>query len=140
MANHPATLPTASAPATPSPWRERTLSRLVTHVRSVLPVSAVAFVTTGGDDASEEQPVGWFVDEDLRVAIEASVTRMVRTRALLLPRVDAWQAAPDLMEAIGAELGEARAQRVWKGYRAASVPAGCTRGGVARRDAPAREG
>ena len=42
----PSTLPPAPpAPSTPAPWRERTLARLVSHVRAVLPVSAVAFVT-----------------------------------------------------------------------------------------------
>jgi len=120
MAIHPASPPDSSAAAAPAPWRERTLSRLVTHVRAVLPVSAVAFVTARSGEA-DEQPVGWFADEDLRVAIEASLSRMVRARSLLLPRVDAWQAAPELMEAIGDELGEARAQRVWESYRAASV-------------------
>ena len=131
MAIHPASLPTPSAPAPPAPWRERTLSRLVTHVRAVLPVSAVAFVTAQSDEGAEE-PIGWFADEDLRVAIEASLSRMVRTRSLVLPRVDAWQAAPDLMEAIGAELGEARAQRVWEGYRAASVIVCPVRGEIGR--------
>src|SRR5829696_7182870 len=46
---------------------------------------------------------------------------MVRTRCLLLPRVDAWEAAPDLMEAMGEQLGEEHAQRVWESYRAASM-------------------
>src|SRR5215210_5746969 len=101
MAIHPASLPTPSAPTPPAPWRERTLSRLVTHVRAVLPVSAVAFVTAESDDSAEE-PIGWFADEDLRVAVEASLSRMVRSRSLVLPRVDAWQAAPDLMDAISA--------------------------------------
>jgi len=89
-------------------------------VRAVLPVSAVAFVTAQSDDPTEER-VDWFADEDLRVAIDASLSRMVRPRALVLPRVDAWEAAPELMEAIRAKLGEARAQRVWEGYRTASV-------------------
>jgi GAF domain-containing protein len=120
MTTHPADLPTPPAPAPPAPWRERTLSRLVTHLRAVLPVSAVVFVTARSEEATEER-IGWFADDDLRVAIEASLSRMVRTHSLLLPRVDAWEAAPDLIEAIRAELGEARARRVWEGYRAASV-------------------
>lgn len=108
-------------PATRASWRERTLSRLVAHVRAVLPVSAVAFVTSESDELDVEHPIGWFADEDLRTAIEASLSRMVRTRSLLLPRVDAWQAAPDLMGAISARLGEERTRRVWESYRAASV-------------------
>ncbi|HMJ97238.1 MAG TPA: GAF domain-containing protein, partial [Thermoleophilaceae bacterium] len=132
MAIHPASAQTPSAPTPPAPWRERTLSRLVTHVRAVMPVSAVAFVTAGSDELDAEQPIGWFADEDLRVAIEASLSRMVRTRSMLLPRVDAWQAAPDLMEAISAELGEARAQRVWDAYRGASVIVCPVRGEIGR--------
>ena len=84
-----------------------------THVRAVLPVSAVAFVTPT-PTADDGSPIGWFADEDLRVAIEASLSRLVRSRPLLLPRVEAWQAAPELMEAISAELGQERAQRVWE--------------------------
>jgi GAF domain-containing protein len=131
MTTHPASPPTSSAPAPPAPWRERTLARLVTHVRAVLPVSAVAFVTAQSDDGTEE-PIGWFADDDLRVAITASLSRMVRTRSLVLPRVDAWQAAPDLKEAIAGELGEARAQHVWEGYRAASVIVCPVRGEIGR--------
>ena len=131
MAIHPASLPTPSSRMPPAPWRERTLARLVTHVRAVLPVSAVAFVTARSD--AVEEPVGWFADDDLRVAIQASLSRMVRPRSLLLPRVDAWQAAPDLMEAINAALGDARAQRVWEGYRAASVIVCPVRGEIGRK-------
>jgi len=129
MAIHPASLP--SAPTPPVPWRERTLSRLVTHVRTALPVSAVAFVAAEPDDRTEA-PIGWFADEDLRVAIEASLSRMLRTRSLLLPRVDAWQAAPELLDAISAELGDARARRVWEAYRAASVIVCPVRGEIGR--------
>jgi sigma-B regulation protein RsbU (phosphoserine phosphatase) len=92
----------------------------VAHVRAVLPVSAVAFVTAESEQAPKHT-AGWFANDDLQVAIEVSLSRMVRARSLLLPRIDAWQAAPELLEAITAELGEARAQRVWRGYRAASV-------------------
>lgn len=118
---HPGTLPSPPAPAAPAPWRERTLARLVAHVRAVLPVSAVAFVTAESGDLSAQRPAGWFASEDLRAAVEASLSRMLRAGSLLLPRVDAWQAAPDLMEAINAQLGDERARRVWESYRAASV-------------------
>ena len=121
MTTHPASLPTPSAPTPPVPWRERTLSRLVAHLRAVLPVSAVAFVTAESEEAPAQHTTGWFANEDLRVAIEVSLSRMLRPRSLLLPRIDAWQAAPELLDAIVAELGEERAARVWRGYRAASV-------------------
>ena len=103
---HLGTLPSSPASASPAPWRERTLSRLVAHVRAVLPVSAVAFVTAGSDELSTERSAGWFANEDLRAAVEASLGWMLRSQSLLLPRVDAWEAAPDLMEAISAHVGE----------------------------------
>jgi GAF domain-containing protein len=118
---HPGTLRSTPEPASPAPWRERTLSRLVAHVRAVLPVSAVAFVTVESAEGSAQRPAGWFANDDLQVALEASLPRMLRTRSLLLPRVDAWEAAPDLMKAISVELGEERAEEVWDSYRAASV-------------------
>jgi GAF domain-containing protein len=90
-------------------------------VRAVLPVSAVVFVAADAEELPAQHATGWFANDDLRVALEASLTRMVRTRSLLLPRIDAWQAAPELMDAISARLGEQRARGVWDGYRAASV-------------------
>jgi GAF domain-containing protein len=124
--SQPSTLPaTTPAPAHSAPWRERTLARLVQHVRTVLPVSAVAFLT---DDAAGGRPVGWFADEDLRAAIESSMSRLARGRALFLPRVEAWQAAPDLMDAIAEELGQERAREAWAVYRKASVIACPVRG------------
>jgi GAF domain-containing protein len=118
---HLSALPSSPATTSPAPWRERTLARLVAHVRAVLPVSAVAFVTAEPDELATERPAGWFASEDLRAAVEASLGWMLRSRSLLLPRVDAWEAAPDLMEAISSQLGEERAQSVWGSYRAASV-------------------
>jgi GAF domain-containing protein len=129
---HLSTLPSSPAPASPAPWRERTLSRLVAHVRAVLPVSAVAFVTAEPGDPATERHAGWFASEDLRAAVETSLGWMLRSRSLLLPRVDAWEAAPDLMEAISAQVGEERAQSVWGSYRAASVIVCPVRGEIGR--------
>jgi sigma-B regulation protein RsbU (phosphoserine phosphatase) len=107
------------------PWRARTLARLVQHVRTVLPVSAVAFLT---EDTTEADPPGWFADDDLRAAMVASMPRLARGRPLLLPRVEAWQAAPELMDALEAQLGQPRAREVWTRFRAASVIACPVRG------------
>jgi GAF domain-containing protein len=112
--------PLPPVPEPPAPWRERTLARLVRHVRAVLPVSAVAFVTLEDDEATT-QPAAWFATHELGQALEASMTRLVRARTLLLPRVDAWQAAPELMEALTATLDEHAARRAWDTYRRASV-------------------
>ena len=121
----PSPLPPAPFPATPAPWRERTLERLAQHVRAVLPVSAVAFVTgeEGGGD-----PVGWFADDELRAALTACMPRLAHMRTLLLPRVDAWQAAPELADAMAAELGEEAAQRAWTTLQGASLIACPVRG------------
>jgi GAF domain-containing protein len=122
----PSTVSSTPAPEPSAPWRERTLERLVQHVRTVLPgASAVAFLP---DEASGERTIGWFANERLRDAMEASMSRLARGRALLLPRVEAWQAAPELMDAIAAELGMDRARRAWSAYRPASVIASPVRG------------
>jgi GAF domain-containing protein len=122
----PSTLP-LSSPAQPAavPWRERTLARLVQHVRAMLPVSGVAFVT---EETVRGEPVGWFAGDDLRDALAASMPRLMRPRTLLLPRVDAWQAAPELLDAMTAELGEEGSRRAWDALRGASLIACPVRG------------
>jgi serine phosphatase RsbU (regulator of sigma subunit) len=119
----PMTLPpTSPAPVAPAPWRERTLARLVEHVRAVLPVSAVAFVTADRRDAADAGAATWFAQDELRDAMEPSMARLAGVgRTLLLPRLDAWQAAPELMDAIVAEVGPERARDAWTSFRAASV-------------------
>ena len=121
MTTHATPAPTAVPAPTPSaPLRERTLARVVQHVRAVLPVSAVSFVTTGADDAPVES-AGWFAGEPLREAMEAALPRLVRTRSLLLPRLDAWQAAPEVIDAIAARHGEERARELWDELGPASL-------------------
>jgi len=119
----PSTLPRIT-PA-PAPWRERTLARLVQHVRAVLPVSAVAFVTADGSDG---ESVTWFAGEDLRAGLTACMGQLARARPLLLPRVEAWQAAPELTDAITAGLGEEAAPRAWEALRGVSLIACPVRG------------
>jgi GAF domain-containing protein len=125
MTQPPTALPPTPAHTLSAPWRERTLARLVQHVRTVLPVSAVAFLT---DDADDSEPAGWFADDDLRAAMVASMPRLARGRPLLLPRVEAWQAAPELMDAIAEQLGRPRAREVWASFRTASLIACPVRG------------
>ena len=122
----PSTVSTSPAQEPSVPWRERTLERLVQHVRAVLPgVSAVVFLP---EDSRGAHAVGWFADERLRDALGAATGRLARGRALLLPRVEAWQAAPELMDAIAAELGMERARTAWAALRPASVIASPVRG------------
>ncbi|MGH2781487.1 MAG: SpoIIE family protein phosphatase, partial [Thermoleophilaceae bacterium] len=114
----------------PESFRERTLARLVDQVRRLMPVGAVAFVT-------EDRVAGWFADEELGAALGGPGCgtplggrrrRLVdaaldRERPLLLPRVDAWEAAPELLAAAVEALGPERARAVWRAYRGASVVA-----------------
>ena len=126
---HPSTLPlTTPAPPEAAPWHERTLGRIVRHVRAVLPVSAVAFVPANPSAPDAAPATAWFADERLRRALEATVTRLARGRSLLLPRVDAWEAAPELLEAIEAVLGPEEGHEAWKALRTASVVVAPVRG------------
>jgi serine phosphatase RsbU (regulator of sigma subunit) len=110
-------LPTPEAPS--APWHDRTLDRIVRYVRAVLPVSAVAFVPADADAGAV--PATWFADERLQLAMEVSMDRLARGPSLLLPRVDAWQAAPELRDAIEAALDRDAAREAWETFRVASV-------------------
>ena len=115
-------------------FRERTLARLVDHVRTLLPVGAVTFVTVDEERSTIERCAGWFADDDLREALGAPgrgpldprrrglvEAALERERPLFLPRVDAWEAAPDLLAAAVESLGPERARAVWRSHRGASV-------------------
>jgi GAF domain-containing protein len=110
-----------------APWRDRTLCRLIDDVRALLPASAVCFATLADETHDVTDVTGWFGSEELRDAlctgggpgpIEAALER---GRPLLLPRVDAWQAAPLLIKGLGAILGAARGHRAWSAYRSCSL-------------------
>ena len=97
---------TSATPAADRPsLRERTLARLVEHVHTLIPASAVAFVTVRRGKV--EHTAGWFADDELRQPFEElaeSVAR--RDRPLFLPRVDAWQAAAKLFGTWPQPLGQ----------------------------------
>jgi serine phosphatase RsbU (regulator of sigma subunit) len=114
--------------------RERTLARLVDDIRSLLPVDAVAFVTVDREGGFMERAAGWFATPELRDALQplgrvpldrrrrgVVEAALERDRPLLLPRVEAWEAAPDLLAAAMDALGEGRAHQAWSSYRTASV-------------------
>lgn len=115
-------------------WLARTLGRLLEHVRTLLPVDGAAFLLVAGDPPVVEPLVDWFSSPDLRAAVapprgrpydrarpELAEMALERGRSLLIPRVDAWEAAPRLREAVIREHGEDRGAEVWRSYRGASL-------------------
>jgi GAF domain-containing protein len=96
------------------------MARVVRHVRAVLPVSAVVFVPARSGDP-ELRVAASYADERLRWALEATTDRLVRGTPLLLPRVEAWQAAPELGASIHAALDAQAAREAWETFRGASV-------------------
>lgn len=120
--------------ATPDPPGDRTLARLIGHVRALLPVGAVAIVTVDEARNTVERCAGWFADPKLGEALGPPGSHalderrrvMVRTilerdRALHLPRLDKWEAAPALLSAAVESLGPERARRMWRACSRASV-------------------
>jgi GAF domain-containing protein len=98
---------TQATPAADHPsLRERTLVRLVQHVRALIPAGAVAFVTVRR--GTVEHTAGWFADEGLRHSVEELAEAVAqRDRPLFLPRVEAWEAAAKLLRDGPATLGAA---------------------------------
>ena len=98
---------TTAAPAAEHPsLRERTLARLVEHVRALIPAGAVAFVTVRRGQV--EHTAGWFADEGLRGSFEELAEAVAeRDQPLFLPRLDAWEAAAKLVRTGPRPLGAA---------------------------------
>ncbi|HEU0024470.1 MAG TPA: SpoIIE family protein phosphatase [Thermoleophilaceae bacterium] len=128
------TLPPPAPSREPNGWSERTSARLVEDVRALLRVDAVAFVTVDGGCGTLQRSAGWFATPELSEALQPLDSRPIdrgrrglveaaleRARPLLLPRVEAWEAAPDLLAELMDALGEDRAREVWSTFRAASV-------------------
>jgi GAF domain-containing protein len=118
----------------PPSFRERTLARLVDHVRTLIPVGAVTFITVDDRRGTIERSAGWFADSTLGDALGAPSSvdpdgrrrqllgaALERDRPLFLPRIDAWEAAPELLAVAVESLGPQRARELWQTYRGASV-------------------
>jgi serine phosphatase RsbU (regulator of sigma subunit) len=115
-------------------WLDASLGRLIEHVRKLVDVDGVAFLTVDADRRQIEPLADWFASPVLRDASEAANHRpydrrrpgiveyvLERDRPLLLPRLEAWESAPDMMAAAEEAMGDARAGLVWETYRAASL-------------------
>jgi GAF domain-containing protein len=104
MASLPLVSPAAERPS----LRERTLARLVGHVRTLIPVGAVCFATIDERAGTIQRSAGWFTDPGLRDSFDGLLEAVLeRDRPLFLPRVDAWEAAPKLLATAGGALGAA---------------------------------
>ena len=123
-------------------WLAETLGRLLEHVRTLLPVDGAAFLMVDGETV---EPLGdWFSSPDLRDAVapgrrrfdrgQPDIAEIVveRGRSLLLPQVEAWEAAPRLRDAVARVHGEERAAAIWEAYRSASLIACPVKTGVGR--------
>jgi GAF domain-containing protein len=115
-------------------WLARTLGRLLDHVRTLVHIDGAAFLRVDPQQRWIEPLADWFASSDLRAAIGPSPGRrfdrerpglpelvLERDRPLLLPRVEAWEAATDLRRGALEALGAERSARVWEAYRRASV-------------------
>jgi len=130
--------------ADPPSFRERTLARLTGHVRALIPVEAVTFLMVDEEHGAVEHCAGWFADEELRAALgtpgpcdglDGGWRRLVdaaleRDRPLFLPRLDAWEAASELVAAATDVLGPERSGQLWSRYAGASVIACPLRTGI----------
>jgi GAF domain-containing protein len=114
-------------------------------VRALIPVSAVTFVTVDEQRGAMEHAVGWFASDELRDALEAPAGQAIdprqrrlveaaleRGRALVLARVDEWEAAADLRAAALERLGPERGEEAWRSLRGASLIACPVRSEIGR--------
>jgi GAF domain-containing protein len=125
-------------PALPHPHEDaglaQTLGRLLAHVRTMLRVDGATFLMVSGEPPTVEPLVEWFASPDLRAAVAPPGGRpydrarpdiaeivLERGRSLLLPRVDAWEAAPRLREAVVRTYGDDRAAEAWETFGSASM-------------------
>jgi stage II sporulation SpoE-like protein/GAF domain-containing protein len=140
MASVPSSTPTISPareqPARPDArWLESALVRIVEHVRALLPADGVAFLAVDAERRQVEPAAGWFTHEHIRAILERPGRRRYDRRRpslaeaalergrspLLLPHVEAWEAAPDLLAAAVDALGETEALRAWSTFKRSSV-------------------
>jgi Stage II sporulation protein E (SpoIIE)/GAF domain len=96
---------TSATPAADQPSiRERTLARLVDHVRALIPAGAVAFVTVRRGRV--EHTAGWFADPELRIPVgELAEAAAERNQPLFQPTSGASIVAFPLRSETGQALG-----------------------------------
>jgi GAF domain-containing protein len=143
MSTH-STSPTGALPPLSEPvadsgsrWVQRTLDRLVEHIRSLLNPDAVA-LTVVDRDGRPVHTAAWSPRAELRELLSETGSPslaeavLARDRPLLLPAVEAWEAAPDLRAGAAAAMGGGRADRAWALFGGASLAACPVRGETGR--------
>jgi GAF domain-containing protein len=132
----PSSLRSPASQLRPSPAPAAHVTEVLEHVldrvRSLIPCDAVAFLSVD-PRRRVDAAVGRFASGELRDAIEApgadgaaewpglAQIALERDRPLVLPRVEAWEAAPRIRTSLDHSLGEVRAQEVWDSFAGTSV-------------------
>jgi hypothetical protein len=137
--------PLSTSAPTREPVQDRTLERLVQHVRELAAVDAVLILTVDAARAAIERSAGWFGAEGSRARVETLgggpldargqdllETVLEAEQPLVLERLDAWDAARELPALSVGAIGPERARSLWRAYRGSSVLA-CTLRGVDRQ-------
>jgi Stage II sporulation protein E (SpoIIE)/GAF domain len=137
--------PLSTSAPTREPVQDRTLERLVQHVRELAAVDAVLILTVDATRAAIERSAGWFGAEGSRARVETLgggpldargqdllETVLEAEQPLVLERLDAWDAARELPALSVGAIGPERARSLWRAYRGSSVLA-CTLRGVDRQ-------
>ena len=123
------------APTSPeAPSAERTLAPLIAHARRLLPIDGIAFVGVDAARSYVEPIAGWYRQSELAAVLEPTRRRpydrlrpglseivIERDRALLLPRLEDWEAAAMLLDHTRDHLGAQAARDIRELYRSASL-------------------
>jgi hypothetical protein len=109
-----------SRAATPPTGPNDPLELLLAHLHALVQVDSAAFVAVDGERTRIEPVAHWFASESLRAAIEPNIGRrydkdlpglaemaVERGRALYVPRVEDWSAAPQMRSHLERYAGQA---------------------------------
>src|SRR4051794_15965717 len=129
----------------PTAWPARSVDRLLEHVLALIRVDAAAFLLVNPHRQLIRRAAGWFASPLLREALAPAerwpydparpgLMELVleRDRPLLLPRLEDWEAAPQLERNTVERLGEVRGSEAWEALGEASLIAAPVTSAVGR--------
>lgn len=115
-------------------WLEQTLSGVLGQVRKLVEVDGAAFLLVDGDHEQIQPASVWYASDEVQAALEPMLTRsydserpgivevaVERGRALLLPRIEDWEASEELRQQAEMTLGKLRAEGAWAVFRGSSM-------------------